>query len=243
MKRKIIALLAALLLLLTGCGEEATGEKPLAELLEKTPVSMQGGHFFFTGKVTEASAMKKMISFYEVEAEKSTFYQVEIIDDPFGCMPERTVTVCILGGAETFGERIPPEKNKEYLFDTTLWVQEDEAVFLLPTFYESLPEREGEVLYYTTTEGRGVVKGSYADYLARLQTLATENNYTAQTVLDAAKERLKSATERDAAFFKDLKFESVDQVALDKTNKKAADLLQKAESAEKTWEGIRGILE
>ena len=227
MKRRIIALLVALLLLLTGCAQKNTGEKPMEELL---------------GKVTEASAMKKMISFYDVEAEKSTFYQVEVTDDPFGCMPDRTITVCILGAADTFSERIALQKNKEYLFDTSLWVQEDEAVFLLPTFYESLPEREGNMLYFTTVDGRGTVDGSYEEYLARLQTLAAENEYTAQKVLDAAKERLKSAAERDAESFEALKFESVDREALNKTNKKAADLLQKAETAEKTWEGIRGLL-
>ncbi len=242
MKNRFIALLAALLLLLAGCGPKNVGEISMEELLEKTPVSMQEGHFFFTGKVTEASAMARMISFYEIEAKKSTFYQVEVTDDPFGCMPERTVTVCILGNAETFVERIALQKNKEYLFDTSLWVQEDEAVFLLPTFYESLPEREGDALYLTTADGRSMVDGSYEDYLTRLQALVAENDYTAQRVLDAAKDRLKSAAERDAESFEELKFETIDREALSKTNQKAADLLKQAESAENTWRGIKELL-
>ena len=133
MKRNVAALLLALLVLLTGCSKQELGQMPLEELLEKTPVSMEEGHLFFTGKVTAASVMNRMISFYEVETEKSTFYQVEVTDDPFDCMPDRTLTVCILGSAESFGERNALQKDKEYLFDTSLWVQEDEAVLLLPT--------------------------------------------------------------------------------------------------------------
>lgn len=242
MKRNVVALLMALLVLLSGCTKQELGQRPLEELLEKTPVSMEEGHLFFTGKVTAASVMNRMISFYDAETEKSTFYQVEVTDDPFGCMPDRTLTVCILGSAESFLERNALQKDKEYLFDTSLWVQEDEAVLLLPTFYQSLPEREGDDLYYIGTEGRELVKGSYRDYLDRLQTLAEENEYSAQKVLDAAKGRMESAVERDAAYFKELKFKKTDTEALLKTNQKAADLLEKVKVAEKNWEGIRGLL-
>jgi len=242
MKRNVVALLIALLVLLSGCTKQELGQKPLEELMEKTPVSMEEGHLFFTGKVTAASVMNRMISFYEVETEKSTFYQVEVTDDPFDCMPDRILTVCILGSADSFGERNALQKDTEYLFDTSLWVQEDEAVLLLPTFYQSLPEREGDDLYYIGAEGRERVKGSYRDYLDRLQALAEENKYSAQRVLEAAEGRMKSAAERDADYFKELKFEKTDAEAILKTNKKAADLLAKVKTAEKTWEGIRELL-
>ncbi len=243
MKRRIIALLAVLLLLLCGCDQKSDGLKPMEQLFEKTPVSMEEGHFFFAGKIKAASAAKQNISFYEAEAEKNTFYQVEITDDPFGCMPERVVTVCILGAVETFNERTLLQKDKEYLFDTSLWVQGEEAVFLLPTFYESLPERAGDELYYTNAEGRSAVDGSYADYSDRLKELAKENAYGPEKILTAAKERLKSAKERDMAYFKDLKFENLDEELLTKTNRTAAALLQKAEQAENDWESIRGFLQ
>lgn len=242
MKRRIIALMAALLLLLCGCDQKSDGLKPMDQLFEKTAVSMEEGHFFFAGTVKAASAVKQTISFYEAEAEKNTFYQVEITDDPFGCMPDRVVTVCILGAVDTFNERTPLQKDKEYLFDTSLWVQGEEAVFLLPTFYESLPERDGDALYYTNAEGRSAVDGSYADYSARLKAMAEENAYGPEKVLTAVKDRLKSAKERDVTYFKNLKFENLDEDTLAKTNRTAALLLAQAEQAENNWESIRGLL-
>lgn len=243
MKHRLMALLLAAVLLLSGCGDETGGgTKPLEELFEKTAVSLEEGHVFFTGRVTSVSSEKRTISFYDAETEKSTFYQVEITDDPFGCMPDRDITVCVMGSAENFENRLTLEKNKEYLFDTTLWVQEEAAVFLLPTFYESLPEREGDLLYYTDSSGRAAVDGSYPDYLSRLETLAAENNYGPETVLTAAKERLQGAAERDAAYFEKLEFENVDAGALAKTNQTAASLLEQADQAAENWESIRGLL-
>ncbi len=243
MKHKLMTLLLAVAVLLSGCGREtSSGTKPLEELFEKTAVSLEEGHIFFTGRVTSVAAEKKMISFYDAETEKSTFYQVEITDDPFGCMPDRAVTVCVMGSAENFESRLPLEKNKEYLFDTTLWVQEEEAVLLLPTFYESLPEHSEDLLYYTSHEGQTAVDGSYQDYLDRLLALAKEKNYGPEAVLTAAKERLQSAVERKATYFEELEFENVDAGALAKTNQTAASLLEEADKAEKNWESIRGLL-
>lgn len=243
MKRKIVVCLMALALLLTGCGKKETGTKSLESLFEKTPVSLEEGHLFFTGKVTASSAARRAISYYELETDKNTFYQVEITDDPFGCMPDRTVTVCILGGAETFRERMALQKGKEYLFDVTVWVQEEEPVFLLPTFYSSLPEREGETLSITEKDGLKTVDGRYADYLDRLKTLAGENSYNPEKVLETLKERFRSAAERDAGYFKTLEFKNIDGESLKKTNQTASVLLAKAEETQKTWEGIRGLLQ
>lgn len=242
-KRNLLAGLLALALLLCGCSEEAAGSVELESLLEKTEVSAAEGHVFFTGKVTSAMAEAKMISYYDAESEKSTFYKVEVTDDPFGCLPEQTLTVCVLGNTENFIDRTPLEKGKEYLFDTTLWVQEDQAVLLLPTFYLALPEREGDVLYYTDQAGKAMVKGSYQDYWTRLKELAAGQNYGPETVLAAAKDRLKSAAERDAAYFEGLGFTGLDRAALSATRQTAAALLAQAENAENTWEGIQALLQ
>ncbi len=243
MKRKIVVWLLVLAVLLTGCGSKETGTKALDRLFEKTPVSMEEGHLFFTGKVTASSAVRRAISYYELETEKNTFYEVEITDDPFGCMPERTVTVGILGNTETFPERIALQKGKEYLFDVTVWVQEEETVFLLPTFYSSLPEREGETLQITEADGLKTIDGSYAAYLDRLKTLAGENSYRPEKILETLKERFRSAVERDAGYFKELEFKKIDGESLKKTNQTASALLAKAEETQKTWEGIRGLLQ
>ncbi len=242
MMRKISALLLAILLLLSACSQDVGGSKPMDALFEKTAASLESGHFFFAGKIHSVSAEKKMISFYDAEMEKSTFYKVEVTDDPFGYMPDRMITVCILGSAENFTERMTLGKNKEYFFDTTLWVQEDEAVFLLPTFYESLPERVEDALFYTDQEGRVAIDGGYEDYLTRLKKMANEAGYDCQKVLTAAKERLRLAAERNATYFKEQKFEKVDAKALKKTNETAAALLQRAEKTAATGEGIGNLL-
>lgn len=243
-KHNLVALVLALALLLCGCGKkEASGTKTLESLMERTSASLEEGHFFFAGKVTSAVAEAKMISYYEAEAEKSTFYKVEVTDDPFGCLPSRTLTVCVLGNTENFSDRMTLEKGKEYLFDTTLWVQETEAVLLLPTFYLALPEREGDVLYYNDQAGKALVSGSYQDYLEKLAALAEEKQYSAATVLSAAKSRLQSASQRDAAYFEGLEFASVDTEALNTTVQTAAILLERANSTESTWAGIQGLLQ
>lgn len=237
-------LLLALCLLLTGCkdsGESAV--KPMEELLEKTPASLAEGHFFFAGTVTSSATLPEMISYYETETEKNTFYTVEVTDDFFGCLPDRTLTVCVLGSTENFGSRAMLEKNAEYIFDTSLWVQEEEPVFLLSTFYEALPERSGESLFYTTgQEGKAVVSGSYQDYRARLLALAEEAGYGPELVLSAAKDRLQSAVERDYAYFEALSFTVADSAALAITNQTAAALLDSAAATPASWEGIRGLL-
>ena len=135
------------------------------------------------------------------------------------------------------------EKNAEYIFDTSLWVQEEEPVFLLSTFYEALPERSGESLFYTTgQEGKAVVSGSYQDYRARLLALAEEAGYGPELVLSAAKDRLQSAVERDYAYFEALSFTVADSAALAITNQTAAALLDSASATPASWEGIRGLL-
>ncbi|MBQ8893769.1 MAG: hypothetical protein IJ043_05095 [Clostridia bacterium] len=243
-KHNLLALLLALLLLLCGCSgqTESSGTKKLEDLFEKTAASLAEGHLFFTGKVTSALAEAKDISFYEAESEKNTFYKVEVTDDPFGCLPERTLTVCVLGNTENFIDRTPLQKGKEYLFDTTLWVQGEEAVLLLPTFYLVLPERQGDALYYTDQQTTAAVDGSYQDYLDQLRALAEENGYSAAGVLAAAKTRLESAVERDSAYFEALEFETVDSGALNTTIRTAKTLLAKANAAQPTWEGIEELL-
>ena len=242
-KRNFIALLTVLLLLFCGCEQNAAGTVTLDEYFEKAEISLEEGHFFFAGKILSAVAESKAISYYDAQTDKSTFFQVEVTEDPFGCMPEGTVTVCVLGNTENFADRVLPKKNKEYLFDTTLWVQQEKAVFLLPTFYDVLPRREGDALYYTDRTGTATVDMGYGEYREKLSALAQNTGYSPALVLKAVKERLKEAVRRDAAYFKELKFSNVDAEALALTNKTAEKLLEQAEHTETTWEGIKGLLQ
>ncbi len=241
--RNFIALLGVLLLLLCSCGSKPAETVSLDLHFEKAAVSLEEGHFFFAGRILSAVAESKMISFYDAETEKSTFFRVEVTEDPFGCMPEGTVTVCVLGNTENFADRVLPQKNKEYLFDTTLWVQQEQPVFLLPTFYDVLLRREGDALYYTDRTGTATVDMGYGEYREKLSALAQNTGYSPALVLKAVKERLKEAVRRDAAYFKELKFSNVDAEALALTNKTAEKLLEQAEHTEITWKGIKGLLQ
>jgi hypothetical protein len=243
-KHNLIALLAALLLLLCSCGNKPAGDTvESASFLEKAAVSLQQGHLFFTGKVLSAVAESKTITYYDAQVEKSTFYRVEVTDDLFGCLPARTLTVCVLGRIENFSDRFNLEKNKEYLFDTTLWVQGEEAVLLLPTFYRALPERVEDTLYYTDAAGKAIMDCSYTAYRQKLLALAQEHQYTAATVLTAAKERLQTATRRDATCLEKLEITGLDRQEIATTVQTAQTLLERANSTATTWEGIRGLLQ
>lgn len=243
-KHNLIALLMLLMLMLSGCRQESgeDGTKEMDELFVKTGASLEEGHIFFTGKVLSAMAEERMISFYEAETAKSTFYTVEVTDDPFGCLPDRTITVCVLGNSDNFLDRTLLKKNKEYIFDTTFWVLEDQAVLLLPTFYLVLPDREGDHLYYTSPAGSLEINGTYQDYWAKLKAMADERGYSAEKVLTAAKDRLEDAVQRDAVYFQKLKFQKIDVDALVQTVETAKVLLDRAKNTQPTWEGIKELL-
>ena len=110
---KIFALLLAVVLLLGGCAKAPEGQVEQEVLFEKTAASLAEGHLFFAGRVTSALAEPKQITYYDAEAGKNTFYRVEITEDFFGCLPNRTLTVCVMGNSENFAERENLEKGKE----------------------------------------------------------------------------------------------------------------------------------
>ncbi|MBQ7090028.1 MAG: hypothetical protein IJN82_02825 [Clostridia bacterium] len=243
--RKMMALLLAMLLLLCGCSSEE--EQPHAVtsgyLYERMEVAQKNGNFFFAGEVLSAMTDSKQITYYEEQTAKNTFYQVEITNDPFGCMPERVVTVCVLGSGENFIERFALEEGEEYLFDTSLWVHEGAAVFLLPTFYENMPQVEDDALYYTDRTGKYLLDVDYATYLAQLTERAAENGYTPKKVLDAAKAQLEeAANDRTVKHFEELDFEKLDEALIKAVNRDAAALAETAEKTPETWVGIKELL-
>ncbi len=243
--RNIMLLLLSLVLLLSGCSSEDEASHPTTSehLYERAAVSQAGGHFFFAGEVLSAATDSKQITYYEEQVEKNTFYQVEITDDLFGCMPERVITVCVLGSSENFIDRFALEEGEEYLFDTTLWVHDGAPVFLLPTFYENLPQVSDGALYYTDDSGKYLLDVDYEGYTTRLADMAADNNYTPKTVLNAAKERLElAATEQTVQHFEELKFTDPNKDLIRAVNRDAAALAEKAAVAENTWSEIKELL-
>ncbi len=243
LKRMVAILLAGTLLLgLTACKKSAD-QKGTESLLETAEVSMNEGHFFFVGKVLSVVNEQKMITFYDAETEKNTFYQVEITDDLFGCMPEKVITVCIYGTGTFFKNRKSLEKGKEYFFDTRLWVDEEKAVYLLPTFYSGLPERQGDRLLLSEPEETYDL-GRPEDYREDLLALANRVGYGAKTVMAGMKSQLELAVQNsNKAHFDGVEVKETDENFLARVTATAQRLLEKAKDAESTWNGIKGVLE
>lgn len=242
MKQKLFALAAAVLLLVSGCSAPAETSYKLEEVTLTLDNALEEGHFFFAGKVLTASTTQQMITYYDVDAEAHSVYQVQVTEDYFECMPEEPITVCVYGTKSNFNERVNLTKGEEYIFDVTLWVQEDQVMYLLPTFYESMPQKDGESLYYTADGKTAVVKGGYSAYRSRLLQRAKDLDYTPKRVLDAMAAMMKEASLRDAAFFKEKDFAAVDETFLRRTTAKASKLLMGIEGKAPTWESIRRVL-
>ena len=243
--RNLLLLMLCLLLMPSGCSSEQVPSNAVTAeyLYERAEASQNGGHFFFAGEVLSVMTDAKQITYYEEQTAKNTFYQVEVTNDLFGCMPDRVITVCVLGTSEHFVDRFPLEEGEEYLFDTTLWVHGGAAVFLLPTFYENLPQISGDSLYYTDDSGKYLLDVDYEAYTVRLTEMAKETGYGAQKVLAAVKERLElAAKDRTVEHFEKAEFEKPDQELIKGVNRDAAALLRKAEKAPESWSGIEEFL-
>lgn len=237
---KWIALLLALMLLLAGCSQADENVLELESLFERTEVAMQEGQLFFAGKVLEKTKQDRAITYYDSETEANTFYQVEITEDFFGFLPERTLTVCVMGTDENFVSRSELEKGKEYIFQVNPWAGENEMLFLLPTFHETLPQIEGEYLYYTKGNLRYAVDGNDADYKQMLMELAEQYGYSAKGVGEAITANLKTASQKNAAYFEELEFKTVDTQTVDGIAAYAAE--QSKIAAPQTAEQIKEIL-
>ncbi|MBR2013251.1 MAG: hypothetical protein IJ995_03450 [Clostridia bacterium] len=227
-------------LLLCGCSKTQEDVMKLEDLFYRTEVAMEEGQLFFAGKVLSVQKQDRAITYYESETVANTFYEVEVTEDFFGFLPERTLTVCVMGTGEHFVSRTEPEKGKEYLFQVKAWAGEEEMLFLLPTFYEALPQRESEYIYYTKGNQRYAVDGGYEDYKQRLLDLAEQYGYSAQGVGKAILADLQAAGKKDAAYFEELEFKTIDRAAIDGIAAFAAE--RGSIAAPKTAQEIKEIL-
>ncbi|MBR4087089.1 MAG: hypothetical protein IKK30_04445 [Clostridia bacterium] len=226
--------------LLCGCSKSQENVMKLEDLFYRTEVAMEEGQLFFAGKVLSVQKQDLDITYYESETVANTFYEVEVTEDFFGFLPERTLTVCVMGTGEHFISRTEPEKGGEYLFQVKPWAGEEEMLFLLPTFYEALPRREGEYIYYTKGKQRYAVDGGYEDYKQMLLDLADRYSYSAQGVGEAIYSDLQAASKKDAAYFEELDYKTIDRAALDGIAAFAAERGNTA--APKTAQEIKEIL-
>lgn len=252
MKRnKIIAIVAAAVaavaliagLLVWYFWDQTAGTSEMGLVYERMSVSLERGSFFFAGEVLSSQTDTKQITFYEEEMPKSTFYRVKVTEDYFGCMPERELTVCVGGSGESFRNRMPLEEGKEYVFEATLWLMDGKAIFLLPSFYDVLPEISDGDLYVTDLSGKYLLEDDYATYCAQMKALAKEVGYGPETVLRAMDMRLElAANDRNVIFFKNQKFTKLDEGAIQAVNRNAAALRERLSATEKTWEGIKELL-
>lgn len=210
-----IAMILAVAMLLCGCSKSEDDVLTLESLFYRTEVAMQEGQLFFAGKVLNVVKQDRAITYYERETIENTFYEVEVTEDFFGFMPERTLTVCVMGTGEHFVSRTELNKGEEYIFQVQAWAGEEEMLFLLPTFYEAMPQKDGEYLYYTKGNSRYAVDGGYEEYKQMLLDLADQYSYTAQGVGESIFSNLQEASKRNAAYFEKLEFKTIDRATLD----------------------------
>lgn len=241
LRRTLPALLMILCLLLSGCQKKKEGV-PFEDLVLTMENSLEQGHFFFAGKVLSAGNHSTPISFYDLETETNTVYQVEVTEDYFGCMPEEPITVCIFGTKNNVVGRSLLEKDKTYIFDTTLWVHGEEIIYLLPSFYKGMPEISGESLYYTEYNKRDIVNENYAHYKEYLTKKAEDGSYGPELVLTSMKELLTNAAERDEAYFAQKNFEHLDSAHLVQTVSTAKTVLKELENTAASWAAIKEVL-
>lgn len=215
-KIKFSALLLVIILLLAGCSQ-TTDESAmkLENLFERTEVAMEEGQLFFAGKVLSVEKKARAITYYESETAANTFYEVEVTEDFFGFLPDRTLTVCVMGTTDHFLSRTELKKGGEYLFQVNAWAGEEEMLFLLPTFYEAMPQREGDYLSYTKGDLRYAVDSGYEEYKQMLSDLAGQYGYSAAGVGKAISENLQLASQKDAAYFEELEYENIDRAAVE----------------------------
>ena len=239
-KRNWLAMVLSFALLLCGCSKTDENVLKLEDLFHRTEVAMQEGQLFFAGKILSVQKQDRAITYYESETAANTFYEVEVTEDFFGFLPERTLTVCVMGTDEQFISRTEPEKGGEYLFQVNTWAGEEEMLFLLPTFYEALLQRVDEYIFYTKGNLRYAVDGGYEEYKQMLFDLAEQYGYSAQGVGEAILANLQAASKKDAAYFEELKFETIDRAAVDGI---AAFAAERSElSAPKNAQEIKEIL-
>lgn len=236
------ALLMAAVLLLSGCQKNDPGTLTYETMFEKTEASLKEGHLFFAGKVLQVDQRAELITYYDGETPANTFYTVEVVEDYFDLLPDRNLTVCIMGTTDQFSTRTDLKAEEVYIFDCTVWMQGEEVVLLLPTFYNGLPCREGEFLSFTEKGVRYAVEGTYEDYKESLLALAEEQGYGPAAVMKHINDRLASAAQKDAAYFEELEFETVDADRIGATVAAANTRLQEAKNLQSTNQGVKELL-
>lgn len=241
---RIFALLLVLSLLLCGCGEKKSElQAEMDSFLQDAETALAQGEFLFVGKVLGKVTEDRLITYYDADMGENTFYSVEVTEDLYGCMPDRTITVGILGNSETFPDRTPLSKGKEYYFQTYLWVEGDQIIFLLPTFYTALAEREAGMIY-ATINGERHFCGSEEEYREALKQAEERAEYGPMAVWKTAEASFGAAYGRStAAYFEKLEISVKDPETLEKTEETAYKLLQEIKKTEKSWEGLGDLLQ
>lgn len=241
---KILALLLVAALLLCGCASKKQEEQAkMDSLIEGVEGSFGSGDLLFIGKVLGRAAEDRLITFYDADMGKNTFYSVEITEDLYGYMPDRVITVAVLGNSETFPDRTLLSKGGEYYFRAHPWVEGEDVIFLLPTFYTSLAERE-EGMIYTTIGDVRYQCGSEEDFLKAIKEAEERAEYGLSRVWRCTEESLAAAYGRSTVEqMEELKIAVKDPQTLKKTEERAYQLMQKMKNAEKSREGLGELFE
>jgi lipoprotein len=169
---------------ISSCSKEKVlkeGAEKLDELIKSIPSMLQTDKRIFTAQVTAVKDETALINFYNIDINDYTVYEVEVVDDISGFMPDTPVKLYSIGSSEQF-DRIKLKKGETYLFNATPWVYGEQIIYLLPTYDTSYAKLDtASRLVYTDDSGTYDMC-SYQEFLDLYQNqlttfLETNNEY------------------------------------------------------------------
>lgn len=219
--KRIVALLALVLVLLCGCDSEkkeqevkVTGDDTTVVSRLENIVELQ--KCLFRAKINGVETVDAIISKYNLDLSTYTMYTVDIVESFDGYTPTGTAHVYWAGTTEEFVSRVGLKQNESYILDAEPWVYGDEVVYILYPGTDSYPKldpADGLTIAISDTEVLSV---------GTLDTYRDEYNKAVKAV-DARIESfsdVKNAAGRFADIFKEMLTKNSDRTIYTERNYK-----------------------
>lgn len=167
--KRIISLFILLLLVISisACNKQTElkeGEKELDTLIKSLPSMLESDKRIFTAKIISAKDEKALINFYNIDINDYTVYEVEVLDDISGLMPDKPVYLYSIGKSEQFNRKTL-KKGEIYLLNVSPWVYGDQIIYLLPTYSTSYPKLDTANRLVYTDDNESYDMCSYQEFI------------------------------------------------------------------------------
>lgn len=170
-KRLIVLILTAAVLLCSGCADSGQGQKIVGEdtaitsRLENT-VELQKN--LFVGEILSVATEDALITKYNIDLTKYTVYTVNITQSLDGYTPSGQAKLYCLGTTDEFVSRMNMKKGETYIIDAQPWVYGDELIYLLPIYTEAYPRIDAAgMVTIAQNEKEALSGGSLEEYIGQ----------------------------------------------------------------------------